>query len=60
MLTGAITGAGLPILGGTIGYQIGKHTYKPLSAEDMVAKHTHPMLMPPKQVKQKTKLEIQE
>lgn len=50
----------LPLVGGTVGYQIGKHTYKPLGIKDMVAKQTHPLLIPPKAIKQRSKLEVKE
>jgi hypothetical protein len=50
----------LPVVGGTIGYQIGKHTYKPLGIKDMIAKQTHPLLIPPKAIKQRSKLEVKE
>ena len=53
-------GFGSPILGATLGFQIGKHTYKPLSAKDMEALQTHPMLVAPKVVKQKTTLKVRE
>jgi hypothetical protein len=49
-----------PVVGGTIGYQIGKHTYKPLGVKDMIAKQTHPLLIPPKAIKQRSKLEVKE
>lgn len=51
---------GVPVATGTLGFQIGKHTYKPLGTEDVVAKNTHPLLLPPKPVKQKVKLDVKE
>lgn len=51
---------GLPVALGTAGFQIGKHTYKPLGNEDVIAKNTHPMLVPPKPIKAKVKLELKE
>lgn len=60
LLTYFATGFGVPVALGTAGFQIGKHTYKPLGNEDVIAKNTHPLLMPPKPVKQKVKLVIDE
>ena len=58
---GYIAGATLvPVATGTLGFQLGKHTYKPLSSADVVAKNTHPLLLPPKPLKQKVKLDVKE
>jgi superfamily II DNA or RNA helicase len=57
---GITAGLSTPVLAGTAGWHLGKATYKPLSADAMVANHTHPLLMPPKEVKQKTRLELKE
>lgn len=51
---------GAPILGGTLGWHIGKATYKPMGIEDMVASNKHPLLIPPKAVKQRVKLEVKD
>ena len=53
-------GLGLPVATGTLGFQLGKHTYKPLGTEDVIAKNTHPLLIPPKPVKPKVKLNVKE
>jgi hypothetical protein len=55
-----VGGLGVPLALGTAGFQIGKHTYRPLGTEDVIAKNTHPLLMPPKPVTQKVKLVINE
>ena len=60
MLAYFATGLGVPLALGTAGFHIGKNTYKPLGNEDVIAKNTHPLLMPPKPVKQKVKLVIDE
>jgi len=51
---------GAPLLGGTLGWHIGKSTYKPMGVEDMVASNKHPLLLPPKEVKQRVKLDVKD
>lgn len=48
------------ILGATAGFHIGKATYKPLGTGDVTARNTHPLLLPPKPVKAKVKLDVKE
>lgn len=49
-----------PVLGGTLGWHIGKHTFKPMTVEDMTATNKHPLLIPPKVVKPRVKLEVKD
>ena len=64
LLSGALSSplATIPgaIIGGTAGWHIGKATYKPLGTGDVTAMNTHPLLMPPKPVKQRVKLDVNE
>lgn len=48
------------ILGATAGFHIGKATYKPLGTGDVTARNTHPLLLPPKPIKAKVKLDVKE
>lgn len=57
---GSLAIPAMSIAGGTVGFQLGKHTYKPLGTEDVVAKNVHPMLVAPKPIKAKVKLDIKE
>lgn len=60
LLTIPATYLGGPILGGMAGFHLAKAFHKPLSIQDMEAKQVHPLLVPPKVVKQKTTLVIKE
>lgn len=48
------------VIGGTIGWNIGKALHRPLGAQDVTAKNVHPLLVPPKAIKAKVKLEVNE
>ena len=50
----------VPMAVSTAAFHIGKKTYKPLGSKDMEALQTHPMLVAPKVVKQKTTLKVRE
>ncbi len=60
LLTIPATHLGGPILGGMAGFHLAKAFHKPLSIQDMEAKQVHPLLVPPKVVKQKTTLVVKE
>jgi len=60
LLTIPATYLGGPILGGMAGFHLAKAFHKPLSIQDMEAKQVHPLLVPPKVVKQKTTLVVKE
>ena len=55
-----VAGILAPVAGGHVGFRIGEATYKPLGAQDVVARNTHPLLLPPKPVKAKVKLDVKE
>jgi superfamily II DNA or RNA helicase len=49
------------VLGGTtLGRHVGKWTHKDIDIKDMEAKQVHPLLVPPKVVKQRTTLSVKE
>lgn len=48
------------VLASTAGYYLGKNTYTPFGANDVFAQNTHPLMQPPKAVKAKVKLDVEE
>lgn len=48
------------VAGGTAGWHIGKYLTRPLGVKDLEGTNTHPLLMPPKEIKQKVKLEVKD
>jgi len=59
-LTSPVGYIGGALLGGHVGHRIGEATYKPLGTNDVIARNTHPLLLPPKPVKAKVKLDVKE
>lgn len=59
-LTSSVGYIGGALLGGHVGHRIGEATYKPLGTNDVIARNTHPLLLPPKPVKAKVKLDVKE
>lgn len=59
-LTSPVGYIGGALLGGHLGHRIGEATYKPLGTNDVIARNTHPLLLPPKPVKAKVKLDVKE
>lgn len=52
---------GIPaLIGGTAGFQIGKRLGSGLGVDDVTAQNTHPLLMAPKEIKAKVKLDVKE
>jgi superfamily II DNA or RNA helicase len=45
---------------GSVGFHLGRALSQPLGTDDVVAKNTHPLLIPPKPVKAKVRLEVKE
>jgi hypothetical protein len=48
----------VPVIGAMIGREIGRATYKPKTIEGTMATHQHPLLIPPKEVKAKSKIDM--